>query len=76
MLREQGRKPLLVAADLLRPAAVEQLAVLAEKAGVEVHREAVTDPVRVVEGALSRARREQLDVVIVDTSGRLQVDEP
>ncbi len=75
MLREQGRKPLLVAADLQRPAAVEQLAVLAESAGVPVHREAVTDPVRVVEGALSRARREQLDVVVVDTSGRLQVDE-
>ncbi|MGO9412075.1 MAG: signal recognition particle protein [Spirochaetia bacterium] len=75
MLKEKGRKPLLVAADLQRPAAVEQLAVLAEKAGVPVHREAVTDPVRVVEGALARARREQLDVVIVDTSGRLQVDE-
>jgi signal recognition particle subunit SRP54 len=75
MLKEKGRKPLLVAADLQRPAAVEQLAVLAEKAGVPVHREAVTDPVRVVEGALARARREQLDSVIVDTSGRLQVDE-
>ncbi len=75
MLKEQGRKPLLVAADLQRPAAVEQLVVLGEKAGVPVHREAVTDPVRVVEGALSRARREQHDVVIVDTSGRLQVDE-
>jgi signal recognition particle subunit SRP54 len=75
MLKEQGRKPLLVAADLQRPAAVEQLAVLAEKAGVPVHREAVTDPVRVVEGALSRARRELLDVVIIDTAGRVQVDE-
>jgi signal recognition particle subunit SRP54 len=75
MLKDQGRKPLLVAADLQRPAAVEQLAVLGQKAGVDVHREAVTDPVRVVEGALSRARREQYDVVIVDTSGRLQVDE-
>ena len=75
MLKEKGRRPLLVAADLQRPAAVEQLAVLAEKAGVPVHREAVTDPVRVVEGALARARREQLDSVIVDTSGRLQVDE-
>jgi signal recognition particle subunit SRP54 len=75
MLKEKGRKPLLVAADLQRPAAVEQLAVLAEKAGVPVHREAATDPVRVVEAALARARREQLDTVIVDTSGRLQVDE-
>jgi len=75
MLKGQGRKPLLVAADLQRPAAVEQLAALGQKAGVEVHREAVTDPVRVVEEALSRARREQHDVVIVDTAGRLQVDE-
>ncbi|MGA2977115.1 MAG: signal recognition particle protein [Spirochaetia bacterium] len=75
-LKGQGRRPLLVAADLVRPAAVEQLAVLGEKAGVEVHQEPVKDPVRVVEGALARARREQFDVVIIDTSGRLQVDEP
>ncbi|HUI70754.1 MAG TPA: signal recognition particle protein [Spirochaetia bacterium] len=75
MLKEKGRKPLLVAADLQRPAAIEQLVVLGEKAGVPVHREAVTDPVRVVEGALAQARRELLDVVIVDTSGRLQIDE-
>src|SRR5208282_5273483 len=58
-LKQKGRKPLLVAADLVRPAAVEQLAVLGEKAGVEVHREAGSDPVRVVEAALSRAKREQ-----------------
>jgi signal recognition particle subunit SRP54 len=75
-LKQKGRRPLLVAADLVRPAAVEQLAVLGEKAGVEVHRGEGADPVRVVEAALSRARREQLDVVIVDTSGRLQADEP
>jgi signal recognition particle subunit SRP54 len=74
-LKGQGRRPLLVAADLVRPAAVEQLAVLAEKAGVAVHRGEGTDPVRVVEAALARAKREQLDVVIVDTSGRLQLDE-
>ena len=74
-LKQKGRRPLLAAADLVRPAAVEQLAVLGEKAGVEVHREDVKDPVRVVQGALARARREQLDVVIVDTSGRLQVDD-
>jgi signal recognition particle subunit SRP54 len=54
---------------------VEQLAVLGEKAGVAVHREAVGDPVRVVSGALARAKREQFDVVIVDTSGRLQADD-
>jgi len=74
-LREKGRRPLLVAADLVRPAAVEQLAVLGEKAGVPVYREETKDPVRVVEHSLALARREQHDVVIVDTSGRLQADE-
>ncbi len=74
-LRGQGRRPLLVAADLVRPAAVQQLVVLGEKAGVEVHHEDVKDPVQVVRGALSRARKEQFDTVIVDTSGRLQADE-
>jgi signal recognition particle subunit SRP54 len=59
----------------VRPAAVEQLAVLAEKAGVAVHREDVGDPVRVVENGIRRAAQEQLDTVIVDTAGRLQVDE-
>jgi signal recognition particle subunit SRP54 len=75
LLKGQGRRPLLVAADLVRPAAVQQLVVLGEKAGVEVHREEVTDPVRVVEGALARARKEQFDTLIVDTSGRLQADD-
>jgi signal recognition particle subunit SRP54 len=74
-LRDQGRKPLLVAADLQRPAAVEQLAVLGEKAGVDVFRERAENPIAVVRAAISHARKEQLDVVIVDTSGRLQMDE-
>ena len=74
-LKEQGRVPLLVAADLVRPAAVEQLAVLGRSAGVEVHRLETTDPVRVVESALARAKKEQFNVVIVDTSGRLQADD-
>jgi signal recognition particle subunit SRP54 len=74
-LKEQGRKVLLVAADLVRPAAVDQLVLLGEKAGVEVHREPATDPVRVVEGALVRARREQFNTVIIDTAGRLQADD-
>ena len=74
-LKEQGRRPLLVAADLVRPAAVEQLVVLGQKADVEVYREPAKDPIRVVEGALARARREQFNVVIVDTSGRLQADD-
>jgi signal recognition particle subunit SRP54 len=74
-LKGQGRRPLLVAADLVRPAAVEQLVVLGEKAGVDVYREQGTDPVRVVKGALDRARHELFDCVIIDTSGRLQADD-
>jgi signal recognition particle subunit SRP54 len=74
-LKGQGRRPLLVAADLVRPAAVQQLVVLGEKAGVEVHTEDAKDPVRVVEAALARARRELFDTIIVDTSGRLQADD-
>jgi signal recognition particle subunit SRP54 len=74
-LKDQGRRVLLVAADLVRPAAVDQLVLLGEKAGVEVHREPASDPVRVVDGALARARREQFNTVIIDTSGRLQADD-
>jgi len=74
-LKGQGRRPLLIAADLVRPAAIEQLAVLAEKAGVDIYREDSKDPVRVVEAGLARARRELYDTVIVDTSGRLQADD-
>ena len=74
LLKKQNRRPLLVAADLRRPAAAEQLAVLAAQAGVPVHREGGNDPVRVVRGALELARREQYDTVLVDTSGRLSVD--
>ncbi len=73
-LKKQNRRPLLVAADLRRPAAAEQLAVLAAQAGVPVHRESGSDPVRVVRSALELARREQYDTVLVDTSGRLAID--
>ena len=69
----QGRRPLLVGADLQRPAAVEQLRVLGERAGVPVFSEP-TDPVAVARGGLEEAARLGRDVVIVDTAGRLQVD--
>ncbi len=75
-LKKKGRKVLLAACDLVRPAAAEQLAVLAAQVGVDVHREDSRDPVLVARNALARARREGHDVVIVDTAGRLQVDEP
>ncbi len=74
-LKARGRRPLLVAADLRRPAAAEQLAVLAGQAGVAVYREQGQDPLRVVRGGLQQAARESSDTVIIDTSGRLQIDE-
>src|SRR5580698_1297797 len=72
--RQQGRNPLLVGADLQRPAAVEQLRVLGEQAGVPVFSEP-TDPVAVATGGLNEARRLGRDVLIVDTAGRLAIDE-
>ncbi len=72
--RSQGRNPLLVGADLQRPAAVEQLRVLGGQAGVPVFSE-LSDPVSVARAGLEEARRLGKDVVIVDTAGRLHVDE-
>ena len=75
-LKSQGRRPLLVAADLVRPAAVEQLSVLASAAGVEIFKiSGEKSPVKVVKQALQHAGRNQLDTVLIDTSGRLQVDQ-
>ncbi|MET0421085.1 MAG: signal recognition particle protein [Acidimicrobiia bacterium] len=73
LLKSQGRRPLLVGADLQRPAAVEQLRVLGERVGVPVYSEA-TDPVSVAKGGLEEAARLGRDMVIVDTAGRLQID--
>src|SRR5438067_7009590 len=72
--KQQGRQPLLVGADLQRPAAVEQLKVLGGQVGVPVWSEP-TDPVTVAKTALDEAERRGRDVVIVDTAGRLHVDE-
>jgi signal recognition particle subunit SRP54 len=74
-LKSQGRKVLLVACDLVRPAAVEQLSVLGAQIGVAVHTEDSKDPVKVAIAALARAKRESFDTIIVDTAGRLQIDE-
>lgn len=75
-LAGKGRRPLLVAADLVRPAAVDQLVQLGEQSGLAVHSEGgQKSPLRVVKNALARARQEQYDVVLVDTAGRLQVDD-
>lgn len=72
-LKEKGKQPLLVAADLQRPAAVEQLFTLGGEIGVPVASDG-RDPVRVARNALKQASREGRTVVIVDTAGRLHVD--
>ncbi|MDR0487655.1 MAG: signal recognition particle protein, partial [Treponema sp.] len=76
-LKKEGRKPMLVACDLIRPAAVEQLAVLGGQIGVPVHREdGASDSVRVYQNALAWAKQNMIDTMIIDTTGRLQIDEP
>ncbi|MBQ3671273.1 MAG: signal recognition particle protein [Treponema sp.] len=77
-LAKNGRKPLLVACDLVRPAAVEQLKQLGEKINVPVYAEdgaTSADAVRVAKNGLSYAKKNGFDTVIVDTAGRLQIDE-
>lgn len=74
-LKKQGRRPLLVACDLVRPAAAEQLAVLAGQIGVPLHREDGSEPLAIAKNALALAKKEQYNVVIVDTTGRMQLDE-
>src|SRR4051812_44363448 len=71
--KQQGRQPLLVGADLQRPAAVEQLRVLGRQAGVPVYSDP-SDPVAVAKGGLAEAHRLGKDVLIVDTAGRLAID--
>ena len=71
--KQQGRNPLLAGADLQRPAAVEQLRVLAGQAGVSMFSEP-TDPVSVATHAVSEAQRVGRDVLIIDTAGRLTID--
>ena len=77
-LREQGKSPMLVAADLQRPNAVNQLQVVGEQAGVTVFApepgNGVGDPVKVARDAIDEARRTLHDVVVVDTAGRLGID--
>ena len=75
-LKEEGRAVMLVAADLQRPAAIEQLAILGRQLGVPVHTpDGVTDPVAVCKLGVDRARKEGASVVILDTAGRLAIDQ-
>jgi signal recognition particle subunit SRP54 len=76
-LKKEGRCPLLVACDLVRPAAVEQLAVLGAQVGVPVYRapDGETNSVTVYKAALSWAKQNMIDTLVIDTTGRLQIDE-
>ncbi|MFN8161412.1 MAG: signal recognition particle protein [Solirubrobacterales bacterium] len=75
-LGEGGRKVAIAACDVYRPAAVEQLVTMGGRAGAEVYEKGTgSDPVEIAEWALERARAEDRDVLIVDTAGRLHVDE-
>jgi signal recognition particle subunit SRP54 len=74
-LRKQGRKPGLIAADLQRPAAIDQLEQLGKQIQIPVFRTDTKDAVEATRSGLERARAEGLDTVIVDTAGRLQIDE-
>src|SRR5690242_4342134 len=75
LLASQGRKPMLVAADLQRPAAIEQLKVIGGQVGVPVFSEANSNPVKVCQDALVEANRQNCDTLILDTAGRLHVDD-
>jgi signal recognition particle subunit SRP54 len=73
--KSEGRRPLLVAADLSRPAAVEQLHVLGKQVHAEVFSGAGADPVAVAQGGVEHARKQGLTPVIIDTAGRLSINE-
>jgi signal recognition particle subunit SRP54 len=76
LLLNDGKKPLLVAADIQRPGAIEQLQVMGEKAGVPVFAIQGGDPVDICQKARDEARRLKCDVILYDTAGRLAIDEP
>ena len=75
MLKKQGKKPMLVACDIYRPAAINQLKIGAGNAGVDFFEKGTINPVKIAEQAIEQAKRMGNDVVIIDTAGRLQINE-
>jgi signal recognition particle subunit SRP54 len=73
--KKQSKKPLLVACDIYRPAAIEQLQTIGKELGIEVFTEGVENPVKIVNDAISYAKENKYDYIIIDTAGRLQIDE-
>lgn len=74
-LKKDGRRPLLVACDLVRPAAIEQLCVLGQKIDIPVYKEDTKDAVKVAVNSIGYAKKNGYDVIILDTAGRLQIDD-
>ena len=74
-LRKQGKHPLMVSTDVRRPAAIQQLSVVGEQAEVKVYAPETMDPVARASGALAEARAKGFDTVIVDSAGRLHIDD-
>ncbi len=70
-----GKKPLLVADDLQRPAAIEQLVILGQQLGIDVYSEEGKNPVKVAQNSVRHAKENAHDVVVLDTAGRLHIDE-
>ncbi len=75
MLKKQGKKPMLVACDVYRPAAIEQLKIGAKNAGVDFFEKGNINPVKIAEAAIAQAKKMGNDIVIIDTAGRLQINE-
>jgi signal recognition particle subunit SRP54 len=73
-LKESGKRPMLVAADIYRPAAIDQLEVLGQRIGVPVYREDSKNAVKICKHALAEARQSDVNVLIFDTAGRLHID--
>jgi signal recognition particle subunit SRP54 len=74
-LKSSGKRPLLVAADVYRPAAIDQLVKLGIETGIPVHAEKGVDPLTICRNAMDKARQGNTNVMIVDTAGRLHIDE-
>jgi len=74
-LQQRGRKPMLVAADVYRPAAIEQLKVLGRSLNAPVYEEGLGDPLKISFNAVGAARKQLCDTIILDTAGRLHIDQ-
>lgn len=74
-LKKQGKRPLLVAGDIYRPAAINQLQVVGKNAGCEVFEKGTQNPVKTAQEAVEYAKKMGFDTVILDTAGRLQIDD-